>query len=182
MSAAAVWSDGYSSSAAARYQHVMADRDAAIAAALDELVEAAAALTETLSPAPSGTRRHESRNPVAPSSDAEGRAALTCDVVVVELEGISTHNPCHAMQFRLLPRRWPLFLTGRRGPSWATSGCKHADQPARDGGQDRGERVRHRDPAVDERRPGDGPDDEVQAKGRHDREIQPIGEAAGAPR
>jgi hypothetical protein len=47
---------GHSSSAAARYQHVMADRDAAIAAALDELVEAAAALTETPSPAPSGTR------------------------------------------------------------------------------------------------------------------------------
>jgi hypothetical protein len=39
---------GHSSSAAAlRYQHMMAGRDAAIAAALDELVEAAAALTET---------------------------------------------------------------------------------------------------------------------------------------
>jgi hypothetical protein len=80
---------------------------------------------------------------------------------------------CHAV--RLLLRRWPLFLAGRRGPSWATSGCEHADQPARDGGQDRGERVRHRDPVVDERGPGDGTDDEVQAKGRHDREIQPIG-------
>ena len=85
----------------------------------------------------------------------------------------------HAKQFRLLLRRWPLFLAGWRGPSWATSGCEYADQPAGDGGQDRGERVRHRDPVVDERRPGDGPDDEVQAKGRHDRDIQPIGEAAG---
>jgi hypothetical protein len=48
---------GHSSSAAAlRYQHVTAGRDAAIAAALDELVEAAAALTETPPPASSGTR------------------------------------------------------------------------------------------------------------------------------
>jgi integrase len=48
---------GHSSSAAAlRYQHVMAGRDAAIAAALDALIEAAAALTETPPPAPSGTR------------------------------------------------------------------------------------------------------------------------------
>jgi hypothetical protein len=38
---------GHSSSAAAlRYQHVMAGRDAAIAAALDELIEAASALAE----------------------------------------------------------------------------------------------------------------------------------------
>jgi hypothetical protein len=34
----------------------MAGRDAAIAAALDELVDAAAALTEIPPPAPSGTR------------------------------------------------------------------------------------------------------------------------------
>jgi integrase len=48
---------GHSSSAAAlRYQHVMAGRDAAIAAALDELIEAASALTETPPPASSGTR------------------------------------------------------------------------------------------------------------------------------
>jgi hypothetical protein len=48
---------GHSSSAAAlRYQHVMAGRDAAIAAALDELIEAASALAETPPPAPSGTR------------------------------------------------------------------------------------------------------------------------------
>jgi hypothetical protein len=48
---------GHSSSAAAlRYQHVMAGLDAAIAAALDELVEAAAALTEIPPSAPSGTR------------------------------------------------------------------------------------------------------------------------------
>jgi hypothetical protein len=48
---------GHSSSAAAlRYQHLMAGRDAAIAAALDELVEAAAALTETPPSAPMGAR------------------------------------------------------------------------------------------------------------------------------
>jgi integrase len=48
---------GHSSSAAAlRYQHVMAGRDAAIAAALDELVEAASALAETPPSASSGTR------------------------------------------------------------------------------------------------------------------------------
>jgi hypothetical protein len=47
---------GHSSSAAAlRYQHVMAGLDAAIAAALDELVEAASTLAETPPSAPSGT-------------------------------------------------------------------------------------------------------------------------------
>ena len=48
---------GHSSSAAAlRYQHVMAGRDAAIAAALDELIEAASALAEAPPSASSGTR------------------------------------------------------------------------------------------------------------------------------
>jgi hypothetical protein len=48
---------GHSSSAAAlRYQHVMAGRDAAIAAALDELVQAAWAQTEDAAAAPGGTR------------------------------------------------------------------------------------------------------------------------------
>jgi integrase len=48
---------GHSSSAAAlRYQHVMAGRDAAIAAALDELIEAASTLAETPPSASSGTR------------------------------------------------------------------------------------------------------------------------------
>jgi integrase len=47
---------GHSSAAALRYQHVMAGRDAAIAAALDELIEAASTLAETPPPAPSGTR------------------------------------------------------------------------------------------------------------------------------
>jgi hypothetical protein len=82
---------------------------------------------------------------------------------------------------RLLLRRWPLLPAGLRGPSWATSGREHADQPARDGGKDRGERVRHGDPVVDERRPSDATNDEVQAKSRHDRDVQPIGKAARAP-
>jgi integrase len=48
---------GHSSSAAAlRYQHVMAGRDTAIAAALDELVQAAATLAEDQAAARSGTR------------------------------------------------------------------------------------------------------------------------------
>jgi hypothetical protein len=48
---------GHSSSAAAlRYQHVLAGRDAAIAAALDVLIEAASALAEIPPSASSGTR------------------------------------------------------------------------------------------------------------------------------
>ena len=48
---------GHSSTAAAlRYQHVMAGRDVAIPAALDELIEAASTLAETPPSAPSGTR------------------------------------------------------------------------------------------------------------------------------
>ena len=48
---------GHTSPAVAlRYQHVMAGRDAAIAAALDQLIEAASALAEHPPSAPSGTR------------------------------------------------------------------------------------------------------------------------------
>ena len=48
---------GHSSSAAAlRYQHVMAGRDAAIAAALDQLVQAASTAAEDTPAARSGTR------------------------------------------------------------------------------------------------------------------------------
>jgi hypothetical protein len=48
---------GHSSSAAAlRYQHVMAGRDAAIAAALDELVQAAAGRSQDPTAVGSGTR------------------------------------------------------------------------------------------------------------------------------
>jgi hypothetical protein len=48
---------GHSSAAAAlRYQHVMAGRDAAIAAGLDELVQAASALAQQESAGRSGTR------------------------------------------------------------------------------------------------------------------------------
>ena len=48
---------GHSSLAAAlRYQHVMAGRDAAIAAALDELIQAASACSEDSAAARSGTR------------------------------------------------------------------------------------------------------------------------------
>jgi hypothetical protein len=81
---------GHSSSAAAlRYQHVMAGRDAAIAAALDELIEAASSLTERPPPASSGMRWHESGNPVAVRSAAEpeGRP-VACGVVPGGAEGI----------------------------------------------------------------------------------------------
>jgi hypothetical protein len=48
---------GHSSSAAAlRYQHVMAGRDAAIAAALDELVRVASTLADAPDATRSGTR------------------------------------------------------------------------------------------------------------------------------
>jgi integrase len=47
---------GHSSSAAALRYHVMAGRDAAIAAALDELIEAASALAEGPPSATGGTR------------------------------------------------------------------------------------------------------------------------------
>jgi hypothetical protein len=48
---------GHSSSAAAlRYQHVMTGRDAAIAAGLDELIQAASARTQNPTAVGSGTR------------------------------------------------------------------------------------------------------------------------------
>ena len=51
---------GHSSSAAAlRYQHVMAGRDAAIAAALDELIQAAS--TRSQDPAAAGSGRRVAR-------------------------------------------------------------------------------------------------------------------------
>jgi hypothetical protein len=46
----------HTSAAALRYQHVMAGRYAAFAAALDELIETASALAESPPPAPSDTR------------------------------------------------------------------------------------------------------------------------------
>jgi integrase len=56
---------GHSSSAAAlRYQHVMAGRDAAIAAALDELVQAASARSEDAGAGGSGTRVARTGQPV----------------------------------------------------------------------------------------------------------------------
>jgi hypothetical protein len=80
---------GHSSSAAAlRYQHVMAGRDAAIAAALDELIEAASALAETavsIEWHAGGTNRAIR---AAASSVAEPEGSLVaCGVVVVELRG-----------------------------------------------------------------------------------------------
>jgi hypothetical protein len=66
---------GHSSSAAAlRYQHVMAGRDAAIAAALDELIEAASALAEGLRQHRVARGWHESGTPTAPRSGAEQMA------------------------------------------------------------------------------------------------------------
>jgi hypothetical protein len=63
---------GHSSSAAAlRYQHVMAGRDAAIAAALDQLIEAASTLAEGRRQHRVAHGWHESGNRVAPRSGAE---------------------------------------------------------------------------------------------------------------
>jgi integrase len=67
---------GHSSSAAAlRYQHVMAGRDAAIAAALDELVQAAWAQTEDAAPLGVARGWHEPGNTAgrATADDRPGR-------------------------------------------------------------------------------------------------------------
>jgi Phage integrase family len=87
---------GHSSSAAAlRYQHVMAGRDAAIAAALDELIEAASALSGTPPSAWSGTRVARMGDPAAARSAAEPEGSLVaCAVVVVELRGFEPLTPC----------------------------------------------------------------------------------------
>jgi hypothetical protein len=82
---------------------------------------------------------------------------------------------------RLSLDRWSFFLPGLGGASSATRRREDADKPAGDGGKDRRERVRHRDPVVDEHRPGDPTDDEVQAKSRHDRDIQPVGKGTRTP-
>jgi integrase len=62
---------------ALRYQHVMAGRDQAIAAALDELIEAAANLPpESLAGPPSGTlvaRNRRAKDGRSPRSAGEGR-------------------------------------------------------------------------------------------------------------
>jgi hypothetical protein len=64
---------GHSSSAATlRYQHIMAGRDAAIAAAPDELIEAASALADSVRRQHRVARgRHESGNPATPRNGAE---------------------------------------------------------------------------------------------------------------
>jgi hypothetical protein len=93
---------GHSSSAAAlRYQHVMAGRDAAIAAALDELIEAASALAERPPSVPSGTRlaRIGQSDKARSAADEKGRP-LTCGVVVVELRGFEPLTPCMPLMLR----------------------------------------------------------------------------------
>jgi hypothetical protein len=87
---------GHSSSAAAlRYQHVLAGRDAAIAAALDELIEAASALAESPPSAPSGTRVARIGNPTRVGNAAEEKdRPVTCWDVVVELRGFEPLTPC----------------------------------------------------------------------------------------
>ena len=83
---------GHSSSAAAlRYQHVLAGRDAAIAAALDELIEAASALTERAHRQHRVARGwHESGNPTrAGSAPDETDRPASCCYVVVELRGLN---------------------------------------------------------------------------------------------
>jgi hypothetical protein len=95
---------GHSSSAAAlRYQHVLAGQDAAIAAALDELIEAASALAERPPSAPSARGWHESGNPTRARSaaDEKGRP-LTCGVVMVELRGFEPLIPCMPLTSQLL--------------------------------------------------------------------------------
>jgi hypothetical protein len=82
---------GHSSSPAAlRYQHVMVGRDAAIAAGLDELIEAASALAETPPSASSGTRVARIGQSRSGRSAAEPEGGpVACGVVVVELRGLN---------------------------------------------------------------------------------------------
>jgi hypothetical protein len=78
----------FSSAAALCYQHVMAGRDVAIAAALDELIEAASALAEIPPSAPSGTRVTR----IGQSGSGKKRRPVACFDVVVE-HSMSYPNP-----------------------------------------------------------------------------------------
>jgi hypothetical protein len=78
---------GHSSSAAAlRYQHVMAGRDAAIAAALDELIQAASARSEGTVDGGSGTNR--AARPEGPASMI-GRGGRELRGCLVGLPGLN---------------------------------------------------------------------------------------------
>jgi hypothetical protein len=137
---------------------------------------APAEATSSPNRARSRPRSDTARYPALPSPHVGTKRRTT------ELEWAAAPLTTHVVRPLSLGRwRWSLLPPGLRGPSRASGGCEHADQPAGDGGKDRGERVRHRDPVVDERRPGDPTDDEVEAKGRHDGDIEPIGKAARAP-
>jgi hypothetical protein len=76
----------------------MAGRDAAIAAALDELIEAASALAERPPSVPNGTRvaRIGQSTRARSAADEKGRP-LTCGLVVVELRGLNP-DPLHAIE------------------------------------------------------------------------------------
>ena len=87
----------------------MAGRDAAIAAAWDELVEAAAALIETPPPAPSGTRVARIGQPGSGKKRRRRKGKpLTCGVVVVELRGFEPLTPCMPLTSQpLAPHQLP---------------------------------------------------------------------------
>jgi hypothetical protein len=78
---------------ALRYQHVMAGRDQAIAAALDELVQAAAVLVKDQPPAASGmlvARKGRANGTGA----ARGSRRRRPGVLVVEMMGLEPTTPC----------------------------------------------------------------------------------------
>ena len=64
--------------------------------------------------------------------------------------------------------QWPLVPPRLTGPSQASRGREHADQPANDGGEDRGEPSWHHD-QLEITSPRRSTDDEGKTKGRHDR-------------
>jgi hypothetical protein len=73
----------------------MAGRDAAIAAALDELIEAASTLAERPPPASSGTRvARIGQSGTGKKRRSMSGEAMTCGVVVVELRGFEPLTPC----------------------------------------------------------------------------------------
>jgi hypothetical protein len=87
---------------ALRYQHVMAGRDQAIAAALDELVQAAAVLVKDQPPAASGmlvARKGRANGTGA----ARGSRRRRPGVLVVEMMGLEPTTPCLQSSQQLAP-------------------------------------------------------------------------------
>ena len=106
------------------------------------------------------------------------RASALCPIAAAQ-SGYRRSPPCrcsrardrmtHLVRQLSLGRwQWPLVPPRRSGPSRASRGRAHADQPANDGGEDRGEPSWHHD-QLEITSPRRSTDDEGKTKGRHDR-------------